>query len=233
VAIEVAYVVEATDPYCLTPVEIDRLLAGAPWRRLVVLGDSVAAGTSESVPGYRELSTSERIAEALRIQQPSLTYRNLGERELLTAEIRERQLDAALELDPDLAIVAAGGNDALRRSFDPVRFIADLRALLTPLAAHGAQLVTIGLFDLARSGLVPAAHAEAAAARFDELDEITASVAAELGALHVDNHHHPAAADPSIFASDRIHANARGHAIAASNLVRALAPRRVAVAPVP
>jgi hypothetical protein len=38
----------------------------------------------------------------------------------------------------------------------------------------------------------------------------------------VDTHHHPRAADPEIFASDRMHANARGHAIAFAAIVRAL-----------
>jgi lysophospholipase L1-like esterase len=224
VAVEVAYVVEATDPYSLTPVEIDQLLAGAPWSRLVILGDSVAAGISESVPGYRELSSSERVVEALRVQRPSLVWRNLGEPYLRTAEIRDRQLPAALALRPDLAIVSAGGNDALSHSFGSARFAAELRSLLLPLASQGAQLVTIGLFDLARSGLVPDVD-DALADRFDELDEVTAAVAAELGAVHVDNHHHALASDRSIFAGDRIHANARGHAIAASNVVRALGDR--------
>jgi hypothetical protein len=59
--------------------------------------------------------------------------------------------------------------------------------------------------------------------RFDDLDAVTASVAAELGALHVDSHHHPRASDPGIFASDRMHANARGHAIAFAATVEALA----------
>jgi lysophospholipase L1-like esterase len=219
--VEVAYLVEATDPHCLTPVQVDQLLAGAPWRRLVILGDSVAAGVSDSVPGYRELSSSERIVEALRIQQPSLVHRNLGEPYLRTAEIRERQLPAALAMRPDLAIVSAGANDAFRRSFDPDRFAGELRSLLAPLAAQGAQLVTIGLFDLARSGVMLETD-DGITARFDRLDAATATVARELGAIHVDNHHHSVSRDRSIFAGDRIHANARGHAIAASNLVRAL-----------
>ncbi|WP_232303902.1 hypothetical protein [Pseudofrankia sp. DC12] len=59
--------------------------------------------------------------------------------------------------------------------------------------------------------------------RFDELHQITAAVAAQAGRLHVDTHHHRRAADPDIFASDRVHANAAGHAIAAAAIVRRLA----------
>ncbi|MEO3829331.1 hypothetical protein [Actinomadura sp. B10D3] len=49
-------------------------------------------------------------------------------------------------------------------------------------------------------------------------------VAAEHGACHVDNPHgHPVAADPGIYSSDQLHLNARGHAFAAANTIRALA----------
>jgi len=213
----------SADPYCLAADDASVLLRGAPWRRLVVVGDSVAAGISEPVSGYRDMDGIARAAEALKRGSGSLVYRNLGERDLRTVEIRSRQLAHALKLRPDLAIVAAGGNDILGRSFDENQLARELTLLVGPLAARGAQLVTIGLFDLARSGLVPGKYADVMTERFDHLDELTARLTAEHGGAHVDNHHHPMAADPSIFASDRIHANARGHAIAAANLTRTLA----------
>jgi lysophospholipase L1-like esterase len=223
--IEATRLTEANDPHSLAPTEIARLLHGAPWRRLVVIGDSVAAGVREPVDGYRDLSSSDRVAEALREQQPTLFYRNLAQREKHVAEIRAEQLGDALALEPDLVIVSAGGNDALCRSFDPEVFAGELDQLLGPLGERGALLVTIGLFDLARSGLVPEPYAASMADRFDRLDEVTAAVAREHRAVHVDNHHHPLGADPSIYASDRMHGNARGHAAAAATLIKALASR--------
>jgi lysophospholipase L1-like esterase len=190
---------------------------------LVVLGDSVAAGLREPVDGYRDLSTADRFAEALGVHQPALVYRNLAVRDLRAEEIRDQQLAQALALEPDIAIVSAGGNDALRRSFDPAAVGAQLHGLIAGLQAHGALVVTIGLFDLARSGLVPDPYAEPMAERFDALDAVTSAIALDRGAVHVDNHHHPLAADPSIYASDRMHGNNRGHAIAATNLFHALA----------
>jgi lysophospholipase L1-like esterase len=224
---EAALVTEATDPHCLTPTEVAALLQGAPWLRLVIIGDSVAAGVRSPVDGYRDLSSSDRIAEALREQQPALFYRNLAEREKHVAEIRDQQLSKALELEPDLVIVSAGGNDALRRSFDPDLFAGALAGLLGPLRDAGALSVTIGLFDLGRSGLVPEPYAAPLAERFDRLDGVTAAVALDHGAIHVDNHHHPLGTDPSIYASDRMHGNARGHAVAAANLIKALAAATV------
>ncbi|WP_320672483.1 SGNH/GDSL hydrolase family protein [Patulibacter defluvii] len=210
---------EDRDPHALPPDRAAALLADAPWRRLAVLGDSVAAGLRGPCPGYRDRSWADRLADALAPDR----YDNLGVRDLRTAEIREQQLDRALALTPDLVVVAAGGNDALSRRFDPVALRRELRALLEPLAASGAQLVTIGLFDLPRSGLLPAPLGDRLAESFDLLDALTRQLADDLGAIHVDGHRHPLAADPGIFADDRMHANARGHAIAAAGVVRALA----------
>ena len=220
-----AYPLEAADPDCLADAEAVDLLRAVPWRRMVVLGDSVAAGVREPVDGYRDQGFADRVGQALVAAHPDGAYRNLGVRELRLAAIRERQLPAALDFEPDLAIVIGGGNDALSRSYDSERVAQELREIVVPLAESGALVVTIGLFDLARSGLVPAEYAPAMRERFDELDAVTVRVAAEAGALHVDTHHHPRAADPAIFAGDRVHANARGHAIAFAAIVRALSDR--------
>jgi lysophospholipase L1-like esterase len=217
------YALETDDPDCLPPAELVALLSDAPWQRMVVLGDSVALGVREPVSGYRDLSFADRVAEALGDGRPQLAYHNLAIRQLRLAEVRDAQLALALQMLPDLAIVAAGANDALRRSFDPDRVRADLLEIVEPLAANGAFVVTIGLFDLARSGLLPAELAPAMIERFDALDEITADVAGRIGGLHVDTHHHPRGWDPSIYSSDGMHANSCGHAIAATAIVEALA----------
>ena len=57
------------------------------------------------------------------------------------------------------------------------------------------------------------------AARFDELDQLTVDAVEAVNGLHIDTHHHPRSADPAIYADDRIHCNARGHAIAFAALV--------------
>jgi hypothetical protein len=64
------------------------------------------------------------------------------------------------------------------------------------------------------------------AIRFDHLDEITRRAAERFGGVHVDTHHHARSADPAIFSSDRIHCNARGHAIAYASIVTELARPR-------
>ena len=213
---------EAADPYC---VDFDRAaerLRPLPWQRLAVLGDSVTAGVRDPRPGYWDASFADRLRLALAVTRPRFESVNLAVPHLTVRDIREQQLQPALGFAPDVVLLTAGGNDAFT-PYDPAALRAELSSLLAPLAELGARVVTVGLFDLARPGIVPPGPAEAMADRFDELDRITASVTAELGGLHVDTHRHPLAADPDIYAADRIHANVRGHAVAFAAIVEAIA----------
>ena len=58
-------------------------------------------------------------------------------------------------------------------------------------------------------------------AKFAVLDEVMHEVARQVpGCVVSDNRSHPLSQDPSIFSSDLIHCNARGHAVAAATLLR-------------
>lgn len=214
---------ENTDPHVLPVAQAVELLAGARWRRVVTIGDSIAEGIREPSPGYRDLSWTDRIEEALRPGRPDFATLNLGRRNLVTAEIRATQLEPALAFKPDLAFVIGGGNDMLRPGFDPRAVREDLAAMVSAFRDTGADVVTLGLFDITRTGLVPAKYAEALRAGNTLLAQLTAEVAAEHGAIHAAFADHPAGADRGIYSSDRLHLNARGHAIAATGTIRALA----------
>jgi lysophospholipase L1-like esterase len=198
------------------------LLGGAPWRRVAILGDSIAEGVREPHDGYLDLSWIDRIADPLRAVAPGLTVMNLGVRDLLAAEVRERQLEAALAFQPDLSIVAAGGNDALRRSFVPEQVARELDGIVGPLRQAGADVLMIELMDIVSSGLVPAEYAGPLDERMRALADVTRTVAARHGAMLVEMRGHPASADPDVYSSDRLHLNARGHAIVATEAVRVL-----------
>ncbi|MFB4309009.1 SGNH/GDSL hydrolase family protein [Actinomadura sp. GTD37] len=215
---------EWTDPAVLSAAESAALLARAPWTRMVTIGDSVAAGVREPVPGYRDLSFTDRVEEALGAVAPGFTALNLGRRDLVAAEVAAEQLEPALSFGPDLAFVVAGGNDMLRPEFDTDGVRRELAAMVSALRATGADVATIGLLDITVAGLGPARYREVLSARTRRLAALTADVAAEFGACHVHNPpDHPVAADPGIYSSDQLHLNARGHAFAAANTVRALA----------
>jgi lysophospholipase L1-like esterase len=223
---------ELADPYCLAPAEEDGLLRGAPWRRLVVLGDSVAEGLGDPVPGYRAVSWADRVRSALEraaleraaVERaaPGLAFRNLGRRGQTAGEVRATQLAAARAFRPDLALVVAGANDAFGPAFDQDAVAAELGAIVAALRGAGADVAVSGLFDFGRSGLLPAEAAAVVVERIPLLTKLTGRLAAEHGAWFVDLIDHPASADPGIYSADRLHCNARGHAIAAAETIRTL-----------
>lgn len=214
---------ELDDPHVLGVQEAAALLAEAPWTRLVTIGDSIAEGVREPVPGYRDLSWVDRTEEALRHVRPQLLARNLGRRGLVAERIRGTQLAPALEFGPDLAIVVAGGNDMLAPRFDADGVRRELTALISAFRAIGADVATIGLFDITQAGRGDPRFRDTISLRTHRLNALTAAVAAELGACHVVSAGHPAALDPGIYSSDDLHLNARGHAVVAANTIRALA----------
>ena len=212
---------ELRDPHCLTLAAGAALVDGHPFRSVVVMGDSVAAGVREPTPGYLDLSTADRLEAALSASRPELSFANLGVVGLRIAEVSATQLVPALAREPDLAVVSAGGNDALARSFDAGRAAGELAHLAAKLSDAGALVVLVGLFDLGGSGLLAPETGRWMTERFATLDDVMHTVADEVpGCVVTDNRSHPLAQDPSIFSSDLMHCNARGHAVAAATLLR-------------
>lgn len=215
---------EACDPFCLGREQAIEMLARAPWRRLAVLGDSIAEGIGDDVAGYADISWADRLASLLDEASGGIAYLNVGVRGLLAGEVRSSQLDTVLAFAPDLAVVSAGANDMLRRSFDPTVVAAELDAIVAPLAGAGALVVTFGLLDLSRTSLVPDDERAWLGQRIAALNAVTRRVTARHGGVHVDFFDHPALGD-ALFSADRIHPNRRGHAYIASDVVRALHAR--------
>ncbi|GLY32626.1 SGNH/GDSL hydrolase family protein [Kineosporia sp. NBRC 101731] len=207
----------AQDLYTQDLTRAGDLLAKAPWKRLAVLGDSHAAGIREVVQGYPDKSWFDWLSESLLLSQPGLRAKNFGQKGLLAREVRARQVKPALEFEPDLAVVLCGGNDLLRGSFDGVA--AELDQIVRPLRESGATVVTMGLFDITRSGLLPDEFKPPLKAQLDELYAIVGGVAERNGTLHIDFGTHPAAAQDDVYASDFQHLTTRGHAVVASATV--------------
>jgi lysophospholipase L1-like esterase len=219
---------EATDPYCLRDGESARCLAGHPWRRFGVLGDSIAEGLGGPTPGYPDVPWADRIAAELRGQCPQTAYLNLGRRNTPIAQVRAGQLGRMLAFRPDLALAACGGYDVLRPGFDPAAVRGHLRAVVGALREAGAEVMTVGMFDGSFSPLVPHAARAAFRRRLHELAALTRQVAEEFGTLHVDLVEHPASLCADIYSSDGRHGSARSHAISAAEAVRRLGLRLAA-----
>ncbi len=210
---------EATDEYCLAEGEAAKLLAGHPWRRFVVLGDSVAEGLCSPVPGYSELQWADRLAHELQVPH----YLNLGVSGLRAHEIRATQLTPALAFEPDLALVVGGGNDAFSARYNPDRVDEELTAMITALQAAGADVITLGMFNVSYSPAVADWLRPGLRARMTTLSERTRALAERLGTIHVHLTDHPLSRDPELYSPDGRHGTARSDAIAAAETIRRLA----------
>ncbi|NEA34113.1 SGNH/GDSL hydrolase family protein [Streptomyces sp. SID13031] len=211
-------ITEATDEYCLAEGESAKLLTGHPWRRFVVLGDSVAEGLCSPVPGYSELQWADRLAAELQVPD----YLNLGVSGLRTREILATQLAPALAFEPDLALVVGGGNDAFSARYDPDRVDGELTELVTALQATGADVITLGMFNVSYSPAVPDWLRPGLRTRMTELAERTQALATRLGTIHVHLTDHPLSSDPTLYSPDGRHGTARSDAVAAAETIRRL-----------
>lgn len=218
---------EAADPHCLRDGEAAGLLAGHPWRRFAVIGDSIAEGVAEPLPGYSVLPFADRVADELGRLAPHWDYLNLGLRNLRAHEVRATQLAPALEFAPDLALVVCGANDALRPGYDARADAvdADLAAVVTALQRRGALVVTVSIFVRAAYPSLPAWLVPSGTERMTTLGLRTNAVAARLGTVHLDLARHPVARDPGALSSDGLHGNARSQSVAAAEMVRSLGAR--------
>lgn len=188
------------------------------FERYVALGDSSTEGIDDpdGVGGYR--GWSQRLAETIALAQGGLSYANLGVRGLTTAEVRQRQLAAALAMRPDLATVFSGTNDVTALRFDVKQVAADIEAMQRELIGAGATVLTFTLPDL--TPLMPLARL--IAPRIVALNQALHRAARNTGAILVDFASHPGATDARLWSDDRIHANAEGHARIAAALAQAL-----------
>ncbi|WP_205698343.1 SGNH/GDSL hydrolase family protein [Conexibacter sp. SYSU D00693] len=217
---------EAADPRVLDDRTVAELLRGAPWRRVVAVGDSVAAGTREPVDGFRDVSWIDRVVDGLRVVRGGdVSYVGLGVVGATAREVRAGQLAQALAWAPDLAVVVAGANDLFRGQFDAGAVEREVDVVVRALRRAGAEVVTTDLVDISRAPFVPAERKARFHAGLRAVDDVARRVSRRHGGLHVDLRDHPMAADPSIWAGDRIHLNARGHAIVGSEAIRRLGDR--------
>ncbi|WP_194411007.1 SGNH/GDSL hydrolase family protein [Microbacterium cremeum] len=215
---------ELRDPLCIPDDRAAVMLRGAPWRRVVVLGDSIAEGLGDRVPGYRDRSWAERLVAALESAVGPIASLNLGRRGRRAGEILAYQVPPAVAFAPDLVVVTAGANDILQRSFSLSAVTDEIDRILDRVTSGGALAVTFGLFDLSKVADVPDHVGTRLGRRIAEVNGATQRLAARYDAVHVDFERHPAL-DRSLFSSDLIHPNRRGHAYIASDVMRALSQR--------
>ena len=212
--------VEAQDPYVLSPAEESELLAGHPWSRFAVLGDSIAMGMGDPTEGYVTATWGGRVAAALARERDGITYANLAKHRAKAADIRDSQLAPALDLEPDLAAMIGGGNDLFAEEFDIGPVKAAIDDIVGALTDTGATVVTYETLDF--PGAYPDPAFEEFNRRLLDLYAATRDIARERGTLHVDCYTEPWSRERYCFSTDLQHPTMRAQALCASATIRVL-----------
>jgi len=185
--------------------------------RLVALGDSTVEGLMDFGPHDTFIGWADRFAGRLAERDPDLLYANLAVRGQTAQEVRDTQLERALALRPDVALLVAGVNDLLQPRLDRVVLRENLLTMFRLLRESGAQVLTFTMPDMTRV----APLAALLRGRIRVLNDVVREAEASYGVTVVDFASEPLAGHPALWYDDRLHGNAEGHRRVATALAAA------------
>ncbi|MDJ0321115.1 SGNH/GDSL hydrolase family protein [Pseudarthrobacter sp. PS3-L1] len=187
--------------------------------RYVALGDSFTEGVGDedlSRPnGVR--GWADRVAEQLGAANPSFGYANLAIRGRKLRQIVAEQVDQALELKPTIVSIYAGANDIMRPRVDIDDLLVEYNDAVTRLSAAGATVVMFTGFDARGSKVFSTMRGRTAI-----YNELVRGIAGDHHALLVDYWRFSEFYDWGMWATDRMHMSAAGHATMAKRFLTVL-----------
>lgn len=189
------------------------------WQSFVALGDSFTEGLDDPYPtgtGFR--GWADLVAQALATRTGGFGYANLAVRGRLFDRVVSEQVPAALAMRPALVSFAAGGNDVLRRNFDPEALVRRFDATIGQIREAGAEVILFRFADL--TSRLPAQRV--LAPRVAILNDAVGETAERYGARLVDLWSDPEFANPALWSVDRLHLSAAGHRRVAARVLAAL-----------
>jgi len=188
-------------------------------KSLVVLGDSVGFGVGDEDNMYPNKGVGAFLHRSL----PGFTkYANHSRPGARMREVFEVQLPRALEHEPDVVVLIAGGNDVLRQNFDPTDIYWSMYGTITTLKERGVEVLTMKLHDPNRKIRLPKRLARLLHQRVETLNHIIDDVSQLLGAQCLDVRKIDLAYDQRIWHIDRMHPNRTGYHLLATHFARLL-----------
>jgi lysophospholipase L1-like esterase len=193
------------------------------WRSFVAVGDSFTEGLDDPYPdgltyrGWADL-VAGRLAALAAEAGSGFGYANLAVRGRLFDRVVTEQVPPTLAMAPDLVSFAAGGNDVLRRHFDPPKLVARFDAVVGELRAAGADVILFRFADVTRR--LPGRRV--VKPRVDILNDAVVATAQRHNAFLVDLWSDDEFANPLMWSVDRLHLSPAGHRRVAAHVLAAL-----------
>jgi lysophospholipase L1-like esterase len=202
---------------------VDRPVA-RDWRRFVALGDSFTEGLMDDVgPDGRHLGWADRVAQSLADRARAdgaagIDYANLAVRGRLVRQAIAEQVPVAVDLRPDLASIAVGVNDSLRRRFELDPLATALENGVRELRVHGSDVLLFAFGDPARRSRAMAPVRE----RIRAYNSAVRAIAEHYDCYLVSFWEVAAYDDDRLWDEDRLHLSPAGHRLAAHTALEAL-----------
>ncbi len=191
------------------------------WRSYVAVGDSFTEGLDDPGPdgtGYRGWADLVAARLAGEAETPGFRYANLAVRGRLFDAIVDEQVPQALRMRPDLISFAGGGNDVLRRRFNPVAMLNRFDDVIRTLRAAGADVIVFRWANI--TGRLPGRRL--ILPRMEVLNRTVGDVAEKHGAILVDLWRDEEFHNPRLWSEDRLHMAPAGHRRVAARVLEAL-----------
>ncbi|WP_040337020.1 SGNH/GDSL hydrolase family protein [Candidatus Blastococcus massiliensis] len=183
--------------------------SSAPWQRYIALGDSFTEGLNDPDPsrpgefrGWADLLAGHLAAAG----EDDVEYANLAIRGRLLRQVVEEQVPVALDAQPDLVSLVAGGNDLMRPGADPDELAATLEATVVRFREAGADVLLATGVDTRNTPILRRARG-----RIAVLNTHVWSIAARTGAAVLDQWSAGWIQDFRLWDTDRIHLTSEGH----------------------
>ncbi|RKN46372.1 SGNH/GDSL hydrolase family protein [Micromonospora endolithica] len=189
------------------------------WRSYVAVGDSFTEGMDDAYPDGSYRGWADLVATRLAAGVgPDFRYANLAIRGRLFPGVVAEQVPAAVAMKPDLISFAAGGNDVLRRSFDPDALVTRFDDVVKRLRSGGADVVLFRFADV----MARLPGQRLVAPRIELLNQAVGETAQRHGAILVDLYADDTFLNPMLWSTDRLHLSAAGHRRVAGQVLTAL-----------
>ena len=182
--------------------------ARTSFARFLAIGDSTTEGLEDRDENGEYRGWADRLAVHIaRGQSTPLEYANLAIRGLRLGEIRARQFDEALGLEPDLMTIFGGVNDVISSKPSFGAIAADLEAMFSAASERGITVLTFTMPDPSRFNPIGRFYSE----RMSILNDLIRAAARSAEVMVMDFADYPIAADPRLWFADRLHGNSLGH----------------------
>ncbi len=188
------------------------------WGSYVAIGDSFTEGMNDFRPDGTLRGWADLVAHRLASDAPEFRYANLAIRGRLFDRIVDEQVPVALGMRADLVSFAGGGNDVLRRHFNPTAMLSRFDEVIRMLRANGADVIIFRWANVTRR--LPGRRV--ILPRMQVLNDAVGEVADKHGARVVDLWHDEEFHNPRLWSEDRLHMAPAGHLRVAAHVLRAL-----------